>query len=199
MSPAEYHTILKYRLIIPFFLIGEVYPVCCKACLDNFGEHSVYCRELPNFKYRHEFVRDALFIFFWRARISVEKKAHVSFLTNPQEGRSSVRPANIMVNGWGGGKHACVNLTRISPLIGLRTETFTMWQTTLKVASSKVAKHEKTCYNSQHAFIPFAFDIFGFLTPEVVSLLQRVQKMINSNVMSFRTMNVVFQKNWFCY
>jgi hypothetical protein len=35
----------------------------------------------------------------------------------------------------------------------------------------------------QHAFIPFAFDIFGFLAPEVASLLQRVQ-----------AMNVIFKR-----
>jgi hypothetical protein len=39
-----------------------------------------------------------------------------------------------------------------------------------------VVKHEKTCSENQHAFIPFAFDTFGFLAPDVVDLLQRVQK-----------------------
>jgi hypothetical protein len=36
-------------------------------------------------------------------------------------------------------------------------------QTTLKATSSKVVKHEKTCSDNQNAFIPFDFDIFGFL------------------------------------
>jgi len=55
-----------------------------------------------------------------------------------------------------------------------------------------VVKHEKTCFDNQHAFIPFAFDTFGFLAPEVVDLLHRVQKVVHSNVMSPRSMNVVF-------
>jgi len=59
---------------------------------------------------------------------------------------------------------------------------------------SKVAKHKKTCSDNQHAFIPFAFDTFGFLAPEVVGLLHRVQKVMHSNVMSPRSMNVVFTK-----
>jgi len=41
-------------------------------------------------------------------------------------------------------------------------------------------------------FIPFAFDTFSFLTPEVVDLLHRIQKTMHSNVMSHMSMNVVF-------
>ncbi|MCH86851.1 auxilin-like protein, partial [Trifolium medium] len=72
-----------------------------------------------------------------------------------------------MVYGWVGGKHACVDLTGVSPLVGLRAETFTMRQTALKATSSKVAKHEKAYSNNQHAFIPFAFDTFSFLAPDI--------------------------------
>ncbi|MCI19690.1 auxilin-like protein, partial [Trifolium medium] len=81
-----------------------------------------------------------------------------------------------MVYGWVGGKHACVDLTGVSSLVGLRTKTFIVGQTALKVDSSKVAKHKKACTHNQHVFISFAFDTFDFLATEVVSLLQRVQK-----------------------
>jgi hypothetical protein len=37
-----------------------------------------------------------------------------------------------------------------------------------QAASSKVVKHENVCSNNQHAFIPFAFDTFDFLAPDVV-------------------------------
>jgi len=68
-------------------------------------------------------------------------------------------------------KHACVDLIGVSPLVGLGVGPFTVGQTALKVASSKVAKYEKACSDNQHAFIPFAFDTFGFLAPEAVDLL----------------------------
>jgi hypothetical protein len=194
MSPIEYRTILKYRLMIPLFPIDEVCPVCRKVCLDNFGEHAVHCRELPGFKYRHDFVRDVLFDVFRCAGISAKKEAPVNFLTDPQEGRSTLRPADVMVYGWVGGKHACVDLTGVSPLVGLRAGTFTVGQAALKAASCKVAKHEKACSDNQHAFIPFAFDTFGFLAPEAASLLQRVQKVMNSNVVSPRAKNVIFTR-----
>jgi hypothetical protein len=65
-----------------------------------------------------------------------------------------------------------VDLTGVSSLVGLGTETFTVGQAALKVASCKVAKHKKACSDNQHSFIPFAFDTFGFLAPEIVSLLR---------------------------
>jgi hypothetical protein len=55
-----------------------------------------------------------------------------------------------MVYSWVGGKHACVDLTGVSPLVGLRAETFIVGHEVLKVASSKVVKHGKTCSDNQH-------------------------------------------------
>ncbi|MFS7966563.1 putative exostosin [Helianthus anomalus] len=162
MSPVEYRTILKYRLMIPLFPVDEVCPVCHKACLDSFVEHAVHCKELPGFKYRHDLVRDVLFDIFRCAGISAKKEAPVNFLTDPLEGRSTLRPADILVFGW--------------------------------AASGKVTKHEKACPDNQHVFIPFAFDTFGFLAPEAVDLLSRVQRVMHSNVMTPTSMNVVFKR-----
>jgi hypothetical protein len=63
--------------------IDEVCHVCRKACLGKFGKHAVHCRELPDFKYRHDFVRDVIFDIFRRARVSVKNEAPVNFLTDP--------------------------------------------------------------------------------------------------------------------
>ena len=68
MSHVEYRTILKYRLTIPIFPIDEICPVCCKPCLDSFGEHTVHYKELPGFKYKHNIIRDVLFNIFNRVR-----------------------------------------------------------------------------------------------------------------------------------
>ena len=118
----------------------------------------------------------------------------MNFLTDPLERRSTLRHADVMVYSWVGGKHACVDLTGVSPLVGLGVGPFTVGHATLKAVSSKVAKHEKVCYDNQHVFIPFAFDTFSFLVPEVVGLLHRVQKVMHNNVMSLRSMNVVFMR-----
>ncbi|KAL4573077.1 hypothetical protein LXL04_019870 [Taraxacum kok-saghyz] len=173
MSPVEYRTIIKYRLLIPLFPVDELCPICRKACLNYFGEHAVDCKDLPGFK---------------RAGISTKKEAPVNFLTDPLEGRSTLRPADILVFGWIGGKHACVDLTGVSPLVGLRNEA------ALKAVSCKVMKHEKACIENQHVFILFAFDTFAFLAPEAVDLLNRVQRVMHSNVMTPKSMDVVFKR-----
>jgi hypothetical protein len=87
-----------------------------------------------------------------------------------------------------------MNLTRVLSLVELRVETFTVEQTTLKAASSKMVKHEKSYYENQHAFIPFSFDTFCFLAPDVVNHLQRVKSVMNSDVVSPRAMNVIFKR-----
>ncbi|GJV62960.1 hypothetical protein Tco_1473788 [Tanacetum coccineum] len=126
MSPVKYHTILKYCLMIPLFPVDVIFPVCRYACLDSFGEHVVHCKELPGFKYQHDMVRDVLFYICRRAGISVKKEAPVNFLTDPQDGRFTLRPADILVFGWVRGKHACVDLTEVYPLVGLSSRGFTV-------------------------------------------------------------------------
>ena len=96
MSAVEYRTILKYRLMIPLFPVDEPCPICRKVCLDNFGEHAVHCKELPGFKYRHDLVRDVLCDVLRRAGISAKKEAPVNFLTDPLEGRYTLRPADVL-------------------------------------------------------------------------------------------------------
>jgi hypothetical protein len=140
-------------MMIPLFPVDEVCPICRKACLDRFEEHVVHFRELPGFKYRHDLVQNVLFDVFRRAGICAKKEAPVNFL----------RSADVLVYGWVGGRHACVDLTIVSPLAGLTTGGFTVGQAALKAASSKVVKHEELCYDNQHTFILVAFDTFDFL------------------------------------
>jgi hypothetical protein len=87
-----------------------------------------------------------------------------------------------------------VDLTEVSvPLVSLTTGGFTVGQTAIKVASSKVVKHERACSENQHAFISFAFDTFGFLTLEAVDILKRVQRVMHNNMVSPRSLDVVFK------
>nr|GEX12935.1 retrovirus-related Pol polyprotein from transposon TNT 1-94 [Tanacetum cinerariifolium] len=74
-------------------------------------------------------------------------------------------------------RNACVDLTGVSPLMGLSSQSFTVGQTALKAASCKVTKHEKACIENQHVFVPLAFDTFVFLAPKAVELLNRFQRL----------------------
>ncbi|GJV06054.1 hypothetical protein Tco_1343710 [Tanacetum coccineum] len=61
-----------------------------------------------------------------------EHAVHCKELPDPLEGRSTLRPADILVFGWAGGKHACVDLTGVSPLVRLRDNGFVAGQAALK-------------------------------------------------------------------
>ncbi|GJT79229.1 hypothetical protein Tco_1053571 [Tanacetum coccineum] len=43
----------------------------------------------------------------------------IMLLTDPSDGRPTLRPADVLVFGWVGRKHAYVDLTGVSPLLGL--------------------------------------------------------------------------------
>jgi hypothetical protein len=45
----------------------------------------------------------------------------VNFIIDPLEGRSTLRPANVLVYRWVGEKYACVDLNEVSPIVGLTT------------------------------------------------------------------------------
>ena len=108
MPPVEYRTIIKYSLMIPLFPVDEICPISnCRRVLDAFGDHVVHCKELSSFKYRHDLVRDILCDVFRRAKISAKKEALVSFLTDPCEGRSTLRPTNVF-SIWMGWWETCL-------------------------------------------------------------------------------------------
>ncbi|KAJ0468913.1 hypothetical protein HanIR_Chr14g0702081 [Helianthus annuus] len=115
-----------WTMFLKSLLVEEICLVCHKLCLDSFGEHAVHCRELPGFKYRHDLVRDVLFDIFRRAGISTKKETPVNFLTDSLGGRFTLRPADILVFGWIGEKHAGVDLRGVSPLVGLGGSVFTV-------------------------------------------------------------------------
>nr|GEW42236.1 putative reverse transcriptase domain-containing protein [Tanacetum cinerariifolium] len=129
-----------------------------------------------------------------RAGIFAKKEAPVNFLTDLLDGRSTLRLTGVLIFRWVGRKHACVDLTGVSPLVGLSSRGFTVGQTALKDAPCKVTKHEKACIENQHVFVPFAFDTFGFLAPEAVELLNIVQRVMHSNVMTLRSTNIDFKR-----
>ncbi|MFS7944337.1 hypothetical protein Hanom_Chr06g00510971 [Helianthus anomalus] len=77
--------------------------------------------------------------------ISAKKEASVNFLTDPVKERSTLRPTDLLVFGWARGKHACVELTGVSTLVGLRENVFIAGQAAKKAESKKLDKHAKTC------------------------------------------------------
>ncbi|GJU98036.1 hypothetical protein Tco_1327307 [Tanacetum coccineum] len=101
------------------------------------------------------------------------------------------RVRDVLFDIW---KHACVDLVEVFPLVGLSSRGFTVGQIALKAASCKVTKHEKACIENQYMFILFAFDTFGFLAPEAMELLKKVQHVMHNNAMTLRSTYVVLKR-----
>nr|GEV29399.1 leucine-rich repeat protein [Tanacetum cinerariifolium] len=78
-----------------------------------------------------------------RARETNEERSTCELLIDSSDERSTLKPATVSACSWVGGKHTCVDLIRVSSLVGLSSRGFTAGQPALKVASSKVKKHEK--------------------------------------------------------
>ncbi|KAL6533605.1 hypothetical protein OROHE_013438 [Orobanche hederae] len=135
MSPVEYQSILKYRLMIHLYPFDSRCLACFTGCLDTYREHAAHCKVGPGFKFRHDHVRDTLYDVLWRAGISTKKEAAINFLTNSLEGRSTLRPAGVLIFGWANGKYTRVDLTEVSPLVGIGHGTFTVGQAALRAAS----------------------------------------------------------------
>ena len=82
----------------------------------------------------------------------------------------------------------------MSPLVGLRDSGFVAGRAVVKSEQKKMDKHEQACEENQHAFVPFAFDTFGSLAPGAVRFLERVQRVVHSNVSYPRGQGFVFSR-----
>jgi hypothetical protein len=178
MSRIEYRTILS--------LLGTASWFCYRkrASTYIFGEHAANCRELSGFKYRHGLIIDVFFDIFRRMEFLWRKETPANFLTDPQG------CSGVWIDRW---KTCLCWFDWSFLLVGLGVGDFTVGHWALKTASNKMAKYAKImCSDNQHVFIPFTFDTFDFLV-EVVNLLKRVQKIMHNNVVSYRSMNIIFQ------
>jgi hypothetical protein len=147
MSSIKYHIILYIVLSFHYFLLKRcVVSVVLSFLTSNIGS---------------TLLRMFFDIFRWE-EIFEKNETHANFLTNLQETGSTLMPADVLLHRWVGGKHACVHLIVVSPLVGLGTKVFIAGQAILKAALRKLARHEKMCFDNHHAFILFVFNIFGF-------------------------------------
>jgi hypothetical protein len=75
------------------------------------------------------------------------------FSNRPTGGRSTLRSADVLVYEWVEGRHACMDLTEVSPLVGLTTKGFAVGHAPFKAASSRLVNHERARSDNQHVFI----------------------------------------------
>lgn len=65
--------------------------------MDTFGDHTLHCKEIHDFKYIHDFVRYVLLDILRRTRLLVKKETLVNFLLDSLDEGSALTPTDVMV------------------------------------------------------------------------------------------------------
>ncbi|GJX71476.1 hypothetical protein Tco_0308647 [Tanacetum coccineum] len=174
MNGKTYRCALCYRLGVPLFSV----PKPCSACSrvfagDIYGDHAVSCTGIVGIKHRHNIVCDTLIDICFRSGISAGKEVDIGL----GGGRDKpLRPADMLVNSWGGGLDVCVDLTGSSPLTQTGMIDFVLGRAVIDVAQRKSVKYEAKCAEIGYGFLPFSFSSFRELEKDVVTLLKRIRK-----------------------
>lgn len=67
--------------------------------MDTFGEHTLHCKEILDFKYIHDFVRYVLLDILRHTRLPMKKETLVNFLLDSLDERTALTPTDVMVYG----------------------------------------------------------------------------------------------------
>ena len=149
--------------------------------MDIFGDHALLCRRDPSsagFQLLHRLVQQTLGLLLRQAGIThaVEPQLlRLSLDEGPESGRGPglTRPADILLYGWRGDRHCCVDLVGVSPPHGgYRNAVYAL----AVVEQAKRDKHTETCASHRFDFMPFGFSVFGSFGLAAQELLDRIYR-----------------------
>ncbi|GJT31717.1 hypothetical protein Tco_0922136 [Tanacetum coccineum] len=174
MNGRTYRCVLCYRLGVPLFSVTKPCSACSRVFMgDIYGDHAVSCAGIVGIKHRHNVVRDTLVDICYRSGISSGKEVDIGL---SGERDKSLRPADVLLYSWDGGRDVCVDLTGSSPLTQTGMVDFVPGRAVLVAAQRKRAKYETKCADIGYGFLPFSFSSFGELEKDAVTLLKRIRK-----------------------
>ncbi|GKC17257.1 hypothetical protein Tco_1014039 [Tanacetum coccineum] len=101
---------------VPMFSKGNLCPSCNAHWMDQWRHHAVHCFSEVGVKFRNYLVCDMLDDICSMVGIMVCKEAPMGFLS--EEGKD-LRLADLLLFNWLQGKDPCLDLTGISPFVGM--------------------------------------------------------------------------------
>ncbi|GKD85304.1 hypothetical protein Tco_1356458, partial [Tanacetum coccineum] len=137
------------------------------------GDHAVSCAGIIGIKHWHNVVRDTLVDICYHSGISSRKEVDIRL---GGEHDKSLRPADVLLYSWEGGRDVCVDLTGSSPLTRTSMFDFVPGRAVDDAAQRKRVKYEAKCADIRYGFLLFSFSSFGELEKDAVTLLKRIQK-----------------------
>ena len=174
MNSRTYRCVLCYRLGVPLFSLDRPCSACSRTFVgDIFGDHAVSCAGIVGIKHRHNAVRDTLVDVCYRSGISAGKEVDIGMVGT--DGRP-LRPADVLLYSWDGGRDVCVDLTGSSPLTHSGLVGFEPGGVVRAAAHRKRTKYDARCASLGYGFLPFSFSSLGELESGAVALLQRIQR-----------------------
>ena len=169
---AEFKLLLRWHLGIPILPLGVQLPACplCQEAIDPYGDHFVTC-SLNGCKQRHDRLRDAL-------ADNLRRSGILHLVEQCCSERSSLRPADVLLMHWEGGRNCAVDLVISHPL------QLAQYPLSADKASRHCAASERRKVQSivQHpdfvqsgwGFLPMGFGTFGNAGPSSLRLLSQI-------------------------
>ena len=174
MPHSDYQLGLRWWLGLPLQPSLDEAPMCPKchaAALDPFGDHLVCCRQ-NNFTARHGALQDAFLMVLGLAKQPAEREQALQRTNSSRVIRQQLRPADILLRNWAGGRDVAVDLTIVHPLqVGEipwsaeRAKGFLR-----RKEAAKNQKYEDPCRQEGWGFLPMAFSTCATAGPKTISI-----------------------------
>ena len=178
MGHAEYQLGLRWWLGLPLvadMADGEVCPKCHTTVLDPFGDHLMCCRQ-NNFSARHGALQDSLLLVLGMAKQPAEREQPLRQANASRVLRQHLRPADILLRGWAGGRDVAVDVTIAHPLqlAELPWHVDKAKSFLRRREELKNDKYEAACRLEGWGFLPMAFSTWATPGPGAFGLLSRI-------------------------
>ena len=168
----DFKLLIRWHLGIPILPIGVQLPPCplCQEAIDPHGDHFVTC-SLNGCKQRHDQLRSAF-------SDSLRLSGILHLVEQRCSERTMLRPADVLLMHWEGGRHAAVDFVVSHPL-QLSQYPLSADKASRHAASEERKKVQRIMSQEEFvesgwSFIPMGFGTFGNAGPSSIRLLSQV-------------------------
>ena len=168
--PESFRIILQYRLGLPVYASSHPCPACGQDS-DVLGDHTITCSSEYERIYRHDIIRDAIFLEAKHAGLSPIKEARSLIPSN------RTRPGDIFLQNWRG-RQTAFDVAVTSPLGRsiLPQSSKTAGAALSAMKANKVNKHSRPCQANGIAFIPLVVETLGGWEADALFHLRAIAK-----------------------
>ena len=186
MLALDFSTAVRIRLGLPVSQPSDMPQPCpgCNLPRDCFGHHSMSCKQLGQFKSRHNNIRDIVYKAASRAFLNPRREVPDVIPNSP------LLPADILIPNWSQGRACAIDVSVSNPLSTINTATTANnpGSTLERRIASKRAKYETLLDEAGITFIPFVMETTGGLHELAIKTIKKIASGIAAQgTMDYRT------------